>query len=151
MTKAQVFGTTAFEGDVDVNASGQWIAASRKGVFLSVGNDQTQWQEIFSTGGAAMVNANTDQILCRISDSGSWVVLNRAGLFRSTAADITVGELVTANIGTNNVYDVDMQPNGTWIASSSQVRDALRTGQPQFFLLQQILAMELSPPEELSK
>ena len=81
MSFADIFGNTVFEGDVDVNASGQWIAASRKGVFLSLGSDHTQWQEVFATGGAAMVSANTVEILCRISNSGSWVVLNRARLY----------------------------------------------------------------------
>ena len=47
MSNAEIFGTLGFEGDVDVNASGQWIAASRKGVFLSDPNDPHVWQQVF--------------------------------------------------------------------------------------------------------
>jgi hypothetical protein len=108
-----------FGGDVSINAYGKWIAASPKGVFISTGTANTTWQQVFAGASDPMVNANTSTILCRISDSGSWVVLSRAGLYRSPDANQMEGVLVNAGMGTNNVYDMDMRPNGNWIASAS--------------------------------
>lgn len=119
MEKAEIFGTKPFAGDVAVNSNGQWIAASQHGVFLSSGGG-TLWQEILTATGAKIVNANTVNIQCRISDSGSWVVISRAGIYKNSAANPYVGEAVTNTVGINQVYDVDMAPNGNWIASSSQ-------------------------------
>ena len=86
----------------------------------------------------------TDKILCRISDSGSWAIINRAGIYRSTAADNTVGELITAAVGTNNVYDLDMdKANGHWIGSSSQSTRVFTVGPAG--QTQQIAAISSNP------
>jgi hypothetical protein len=136
MTKDQVFGSTAFEGDVDVNASGQWIACSRNGVFLSNVNDPSVWQQIKTAANDStspndpMVNASTVKILCRISNDGKWIMINRAGIYRSSQQDNTVGVLVTASVAADNIYDLDMeQVSGNWIASSGMITYACLTGQ----------------------
>ena len=96
MNIAEIFGTYAFEGDADVNVSGQWIAASRKGVFLSSAGNPQVWQQVFTaTGDPMVIDGTTDKILCRINNSGGWAMINRAGIYRSTATDNTVGELIT--------------------------------------------------------
>lgn len=119
MSKEEIFGTKPFEGSVDVNAFGQWIACSQNGVFLSLGSP-TIWQEVLTSTNTQLVNASTIKIQCRISDSGSWAVINRAGIFKNSAANFYIGESVTNILGINNAYDLDMAPNGNWIASNSQ-------------------------------
>ena len=119
MEKADIFGEEPFEGDVSVNAQGQWIAASQNGVFLRQANTQG-WQEVLTATGQKIVSANTITIQCRISDSGSWVVINRSGIYKNSDADFYTADTVSSSIGINHVYDLDMAPNGKWIASSSQ-------------------------------
>ncbi len=119
MEKADIFGTEPFEGDVSVNAQGRWIAASQNGVFLSSPGGGG-WQEVLTATGGKIVNSNTIKIHCRISDAGNWVVINRSGIYKSSDADPYVADTVTNTIGINNAYDLDMAPNGKWIASSSQ-------------------------------
>lgn len=120
MSYSDIIGSgNPFGGDVSINAYGKWIAASPQGVFISTGTANTTWQQVFAGGSDPMVNANTSTILCRISDSGSWVVLSRAGLYRSSDVNPIEGVLVNSGMGTNNVYDMDMRPNGNWIASAS--------------------------------
>jgi hypothetical protein len=102
-----------------INAFGKWIACSKQGVFVSTGTTNTNWQQVFAPSADPMVNSNTSKIFCRISDSGTWAVLSRAGLYRSSDSNILEGTLVNTGMGTNNVYDMDMRPNGNWIASAS--------------------------------
>jgi hypothetical protein len=119
MTYSEIIGSEPFGGDVSINAFGKWIACSKQGVFVSTGTANTNWQQVFAPSADPMVNSNTSKILCRISDSGSWAVLSRAGLYRSSDSNILEGTLVNSGMGTNNVYDMDMRPNGNWIASAS--------------------------------
>ena len=130
MSNADLFGTYAFEGDTDVNASGQWIAASRKGVFLSDPANPQVWQQVFTAAGNPMVTDGiTDKILCRINNNGGWAMINRIGIYRSVVGNNLVGELITATVGSNNVYDLDMdQVNGHWIVSSSQSTRVFTSG-----------------------
>lgn len=119
MTYSEIIGSEPFGGDVSINAFGKWIACSKQGVFVSTGTANTNWQQVFAPSADPMVNSNTSKILCRISDSGSWAVISRAGLYRSSDSNILEGTLVNSGMGTNNVYDMDMRPNGNWIASAS--------------------------------